>query len=69
MFIEIQRIKEEADGFRKSRDSIFDHEKQLSLALQEIKQLQIALHQAEEHAQQQSYEPPNELIDLLKRTY
>lgn len=32
-------------------------------------QLQIALHQAEEHAQNQSYEPSNELIDLLKRTY
>lgn len=31
-------------------------------------QLQIALRQAEEHAQNQSYEPPNELIDLLKRT-
>jgi len=27
------------------------------------------LRQAEEHAQQQSYEPSNELIDLLKRTY
>ena len=32
-------------------------------------QLQIALRQAEEHAQQQSYEPPSELVDLLKRTY
>lgn len=32
-------------------------------------QLQIALHQAEEHAQNQSYEPSNELIELLKRTY
>ncbi len=27
------------------------------------------MHQAEEHAQHQSYEPPSELIDLLKRTY
>jgi hypothetical protein len=27
------------------------------------------LRQAEEHAQHQCYEPPNELIDLLKRTY
>ncbi|CAF0740607.1 unnamed protein product [Rotaria sp. Silwood1] len=68
-FIEIQRIKEQADVFREHRDSIIDHEKQLSLALQEIEQLQIALRQAEEHAQQQSYEPSNELIDLLKRTY
>ncbi len=31
--------------------------------------MQIALHQAEEHAEHQSYEPPNELIDLLKRTF
>ena len=32
-------------------------------------QLQIALKQAEEHAQQQSYEPSNELINLLRRTH
>ncbi|CAF3350485.1 unnamed protein product [Rotaria sp. Silwood1] len=31
--------------------------------------LRHALHQAEEQAQYQSYEPPSELIDLLKRTY
>ncbi len=34
-----------------------------------IIQLRIALRKAEEHAQHQSYEPPGELIDLLKRTY
>ena len=27
------------------------------------------MRKAEEHAQHQSYEPPSELIDLLKRTY
>ncbi len=32
-------IKEEADRFRKRRDSAVDHEKQLSLALQEIEQV------------------------------
>ncbi|CAM4955027.1 unnamed protein product [Rotaria socialis] len=39
--------------------------------LNEIQQmnLKIALNQAEEHAQQESYEPSSELIDLLKRTY
>ncbi|CAM4837881.1 unnamed protein product [Rotaria magnacalcarata] len=62
-------MKEEADLFQKRRDSMIDHEEQLSLALQEIEQLKIALNQAEEHAQQESYEPPSELIDLLKRTY
>jgi len=67
--VEIQQTKEEADRFRKRRDSAVDHEKQLSLALQEIDQLQIALRQAEEHAQQQSYEPPSELLELLKRTH
>ena len=63
-----------------------DNEKQLSLALQEIEQvevqvevrgrrhwnsfqLQIALRQAEDHAQQQTYEAPTELIELLKRTH
>ncbi|UJR33376.1 hypothetical protein I4U23_020824 [Adineta vaga] len=67
--LEVQHTKEEADRFRKRRDSAVDHEKQLSLALQEIEQLQIALRQAEEHAKHQSYEPPNELVDLLRRTY
>lgn len=28
-----------------------------------------AIHQAEEHARQQSKDAPSELIDLLKRTY
>ena len=32
-------------------------------------QLQIALRQAEEHAQHQTYEAPTELIELLKRTH
>lgn len=31
--------------------------------------MRLALRRAEEHAQHQSYEPPSELIDLLKRTY
>ncbi|CAF0927732.1 unnamed protein product [Adineta steineri] len=67
--LEVEQTKEEADRFRKRRDSAIDHEKQLSLALQEIEQLQLALRKAEEHAQHQSYEPPNELIELLRRTY
>ncbi|CAF1099642.1 unnamed protein product [Adineta ricciae] len=67
--MEVQQTKEEANRFRQRRDSAVDHEKQLSLALQEIEQLQIALRQAEEHAKHQSYEPSNELIELLKRTF
>jgi len=31
--------------------------------------LKNAVQQAEEHVRQQSNNPPNELIDLLKRTY
>ena len=38
-FVEVQRTKEEAERFRKRRDSVVDHEKQLSLALQEIDQV------------------------------
>lgn len=41
----------------------------IDLSISIFFQLQIALRQAEEHAQNQSYEPSNELIDLLKRTY
>ena len=37
--IEVQRTKEAAERFRKRRDSVVDHEKQLSLALQEIDQV------------------------------
>ncbi|CAF4388760.1 unnamed protein product [Rotaria socialis] len=54
-------------------------QKNMNLILQEVETLQtaegnllalkIALNQAEEHAQQESYEPSSELIDLLKRTY
>lgn len=67
--IDIQQSKEEANRFRLRRDSTIDHNKQLSLALQEIEQLKNAIDQAEEHARQQSKQVPNELIDLLKRTY
>ncbi|CAF4511083.1 unnamed protein product, partial [Didymodactylos carnosus] len=68
-YIEVQRAKEEAEKLRKRRDSTPDHEKQLKLAIQEIEQLRIALRKAEEHARHQSYEPPCDLIELLKRTY
>ncbi|CAF2596650.1 unnamed protein product [Rotaria sp. Silwood2] len=68
-FIEVQRTKEEADKYRKRRDTTIDNDKQLRLAVQEIEQLRIALRKAEEHARHQSYEAPPELIDLLKRTY
>ncbi|CAF1031135.1 unnamed protein product [Rotaria sordida] len=68
-FIEVQRSKEEADKYRKRRNTTADNDKQLRLAIQEIEQLRIALRKAEEHARHQSYEAPTELIDLLKRTY
>ncbi|CAF4105810.1 unnamed protein product, partial [Rotaria sp. Silwood2] len=68
-FIEVQRTKEIAEKYRQRRGSTVDHANQLQLALKEIEQLRIALHQAEEQAQYQTYEPPSELIDLLKRTY
>ncbi|CAF5133132.1 unnamed protein product, partial [Rotaria magnacalcarata] len=60
---------EEAEKYRKRRDTTVDNDKQLRLAVQEIEQLRIALRKAEEHARHQSYEAPPELIDLLKRTY
>ncbi|CAF1327685.1 unnamed protein product [Rotaria sp. Silwood1] len=68
-FIEVQRTKEEADKYRKRRDTTVDNDKRLRLAIQEIEQLRIALRKAEEHARHQSYEAPAELIDLLKRSY
>ncbi|CAF1099606.1 unnamed protein product [Adineta ricciae] len=68
-FMEVQDTKEEADRYRKRRGSTVDIEKQIRLAEQEIEQLRIALKKAEEHAKHQSYEPPAELIDLLRRTY
>ncbi|CAF4295429.1 unnamed protein product, partial [Adineta steineri] len=68
-FIEVQRTKEEAEKFRKRRDTTVEYDKQVRLAVQEIEQLRIALRKAEEHARHQSYEAPPELIDLLKRTY
>ncbi|UJR33378.1 hypothetical protein I4U23_020826 [Adineta vaga] len=68
-FIEVQQTKEEAEKYRKRRGSTIDLDKQLRLAVQESEQLRIALKKAEEHAQHQSYEPPAELIELLKRTY
>jgi len=68
-FMEVQRTKDEAERYRKRRDSTMDADKQLRLAVQEIEQLRIALRKAEEHAQHQSFEAPAELIDLLKRTY
>ncbi|CAF2070722.1 unnamed protein product [Rotaria magnacalcarata] len=68
-FLEVQRTKEEAEKYRKRRDTTVDNDKQLRLAVQEIEQLRIALRKAEEHARHQSYEAPPELIDLLKRTY
>lgn len=68
-FSEVQKTKEEADKYRRRRDSTVDHDKQLRLAVHEIEQLRIALRKAEEHARHQSYEAPTELIDLLKRTY
>ncbi|CAF0896732.1 unnamed protein product [Adineta steineri] len=68
-FVEVQQNKEEAEKYRKRRNSTVDHEKQLRLAVQETDQLRIALRKAEEHAHHQSYEAPSELIELLKRTY
>ncbi|CAF3443725.1 unnamed protein product [Rotaria socialis] len=54
----MRAIHEQMDG---DKDGFFQSS--------ESTDLKIALNQAEEHAQQESYEPSSELIDLLKRTY